>query len=211
MSDDQKQDPINIRPLDSTRSGEDLIGDTTGMTGITTGKTSYTSSTPTDDKKDENKNHLPGGLMDNNDSDASDSTMPITSDKQEKHNAQIGLSDARMDRVNDIASEPDEKETTDLMLNDKATPDTDNEKLHDALSDTSLEDNTINTTSAPYAQPYNQGEQSVSGSTPDPDADDDTLANAQAMGTQLEEDEEHPQELNLAGDIDKAEEYHRTH
>jgi hypothetical protein len=131
--------------------------------------------------------------------------------KLKKRNAQNNLSDTQIDRANEIASEPEEKETTDLMLNDKATPDSDNEKLHNALSDVSLKDDAANTTKSSYVQPYNQGEQSVSGTTPEPEADDDTLANAQAMGTQLEEDEEHPQELNLAADIDKAEEYHRTH
>lgn len=36
------------------------------------------------------------------------------------------------------------------------------------------------------------GEQSVSGSAPDSEADDDTLVNAQAVGMQLNEDSEHP-------------------
>lgn len=70
---------------------------------------------------------------------------------------------------------------------------------------------TVNTSDAPNQHEYNQGEQSVSGSTPDPESDDDTLENAHNMGLQLNEDDEHPQPLNLAADIDKAEEYHRTH
>jgi hypothetical protein len=59
--------------------------------------------------------------------------------------------------------------------------------------------------------PAQAGEQSVSGSTPDPTADDDTLETAHAMGQQLGEDEEHPQELDIARDIDEAEESIRTH
>lgn len=67
------------------------------------------------------------------------------------------------------------------------------------------------TTDAPTRQPSNQGEQSVSGSTPDLESDDDTLANAQEAGEQLDENEEHPKEIDLGGDVDKAEKYHRTH
>lgn len=59
--------------------------------------------------------------------------------------------------------------------------------------------------------PSVQGETSVSGDMPDPESDDDTLANAQFMGQQANEDEEHPQELDIARDLDEAEEYIRTH
>ena len=62
-----------------------------------------------------------------------------------------------------------------------------------------------NTTQAPNEQPYNQGEQSISGTTPDPESDDDTLQNAQDVGQQLGEDTEHPEELDIARDIDKGE------
>ncbi len=57
--------------------------------------------------------------------------------------------------------------------------------------------------------PSVQGSDAVSGSTPDPESDDDTLLNAHAMGLQLDEDIEHPKPLDLAGDINKAEKYHR--
>ena len=66
---------------------------------------------------------------------------------------------------------------------------------------------TLNATTSPAVQ----GEQAVNASTPDPDSDDDMLQNAQNMGFQLEEDEEHPKPLDMGSDIDKAEEYHRTH
>jgi len=69
----------------------------------------------------------------------------------------------------------------------------------------------INTLQAPYSQPENLGEQSVSGTTPDPSADDDTLENAHSVGTQLDEDEEHREEVDIARDIDAAENYIRTH
>lgn len=59
--------------------------------------------------------------------------------------------------------------------------------------------------------PETQGEQSISGTTAAPESDDDTLANAQAVGQQMRETEEKPQEVNIARDIDQAEEYKRTH
>jgi len=69
--------------------------------------------------------------------------------------------------------------------------------------------NNENTNDVASTQPYSQGEQSVSGSSPDPESDDDTLANAQAVGMQLLEDVEHPQEIDIARDIDAAERSHR--
>lgn len=55
------------------------------------------------------------------------------------------------------------------------------------------------------------GQQAGNASMPDPTADDDTLQNAHAVGSQADEDEEHPQELGVSRDIDKAQEYNRTH
>ncbi len=59
--------------------------------------------------------------------------------------------------------------------------------------------------------PHVAGEQGMNATNPDPASDDDTLANAQNVGLRLDEDEEHPQELDIGSDIDKAEEFHRTH
>lgn len=59
--------------------------------------------------------------------------------------------------------------------------------------------------------PSVQGETSDSGDMPDPDADDDTLANAQYMGMQPNETPEKPQEVDIARDVDNAEEYVRSH
>ena len=59
-------------------------------------------------------------------------------------------------------------------------------------------------TSNPSISSY--GEQSISGTSPDPSSDDDTLKNVHEMGMQKDEDTEHPQPLDLGGDIDKAEE-----
>jgi len=59
--------------------------------------------------------------------------------------------------------------------------------------------------------PSMRGGNSVSGSTPLPKSDDDTLQNAHQMGIAPNSDLEHPTELNLAKDIKSAEEYRKTH
>ena len=55
------------------------------------------------------------------------------------------------------------------------------------------------------------GNTSLSGSTPDLESDDDVLQSAHQMGIAPDADLEHPQELNVAKDVDDAEEYQRTH
>ena len=64
----------------------------------------------------------------------------------------------------------------------------------------------INTESVPYVHPENVGEQEISGSMPDPASDDDMLEVAQAVGTQLGETSEKPEEIDIGRDIDIAEE-----
>lgn len=53
------------------------------------------------------------------------------------------------------------------------------------------------------------GEEKISGSVPDLESDDDMLENAHEMGLYKADDGEHPQELNLAGEVMKAEENRR--
>lgn len=48
-------------------------------------------------------------------------------------------------------------------------------------------------------------EETISGSMPDPESDDDTLKNEQEWGLYLDSDSEHPQELDLAEEVAKAE------
>lgn len=52
-------------------------------------------------------------------------------------------------------------------------------------------------------------EQGLIGSEPDPEDinQDDWLDKAHKMGQQMEEDDEHPEEIDIARDIDKAEKY----
>lgn len=63
-------------------------------------------------------------------------------------------------------------------------------------------------------EPYNEGESSVSGSAPYVTSDDDTLQNAHNVGMQLGDTDDgdgNREELDIARDIDKAEEDLRTH
>ncbi len=69
---------------------------------------------------------------------------------------------------------------------------------------------TITTKPPSASSPEIQDEAWMGGSEPDPESDDDMLEVAHTMGQQLEEDEEHPKPINLARDIDKAEEFTRT-
>ncbi len=118
------------------------------------------------------------------------------------------MSDAKYKESMDIASEEDVD-----MPSDKnhggSIPYTVN--IQNASGDDSPGSDEINTESAPFNHPSNQGQQSISGSETDPTSDDDTLDAAQAVGTQMDEDEEHPRELDIASDIDRAEESIRNH
>ena len=80
--------------------------------------------------------------------------------------------------------------------------------IQNSSGDDSPNSQRINTETAPYHEAYNLGEQSVSGSSTDPTSDDDTLKNAHLVGQQAGEDDQldNPQEINIADDIDKAEE-----
>jgi hypothetical protein len=53
-------------------------------------------------------------------------------------------------------------------------------------------------------------EQKVSGSAPEVESDDDLLKNAKDVGEQLDEDEEHPQEIDIARDINDSEKHQRN-
>lgn len=59
--------------------------------------------------------------------------------------------------------------------------------------------------------PQEEGEESISGSMAGLESDDDVLATAHEMGIGLSGDYEHPKELNIARDMDRAEKYKRTH
>lgn len=53
------------------------------------------------------------------------------------------------------------------------------------------------------------GEQTISGSTPDPESDDNTLDTAHEAGLYENQDEEHPGEIGIAEEVNKDEQEHR--
>ncbi|MGH7203066.1 MAG: hypothetical protein ACREHC_01325 [Candidatus Levyibacteriota bacterium] len=199
------------QPMDPTKSGEDFIGDTTGLTGITTGSASKTSATPQDQPKDHNKNHLPGGTSESQTNDSSHGRLsPNINIDDEKYNKETlaGMSQVQRDIAEDIATEsdlPSSDTRTTQNNSDDDVPYTVNRR--NASGDDSPGSDELNTESAPYYQPENLGEQAISGSAPDPTADDDTLEVAHAAGTQLKEKDnlENPQPVDLAEDVDRAE------
>ena len=101
------------------------------------------------------------------------------------------------------------KISTDPLPEDQASPsDTISNKLAEATPGSTPTGNEV---FEEQDDTESQGEQSVSGTTPDPASDDDTLANAHNVGLRQDEDDEHPKELDVGSDMDKAEEYQRSH
>lgn len=202
------------QPMDPTTNAEDFLGDTTGLTGVTTGSAGKTSATPNDKSMDDNKNHLPGGMQEsttNEDTGRRLSPELYNTEEYDK-NTLKGMSQVRAAEAEDLATETDtesrENDTSPMDAN--ATPYTVNKQ--NASGDDSPGTDDINTSQAPFTHPSNEGQQSISGSEPDPTSDDDTLDVAHAVGSQLDEDDsmEHPQELDISRDIDKAEQDLRT-
>lgn len=197
------------QPMNPTTSGEDFLGDTTGMTGVTTGSANKTSATPNDAAKDENKNHLPGGILESQSTDDHGRRLSEEIDKPEEYdkNTLKGMSDAKVAEAEDLATESDiaSSDTTQTTSDPNASPYTVNKQ--NASGDDSPGAEDINTAHAPFMHPSNEGQQSISGTESDPTADDDTQAVAHATGIQIDEDTdmEHPEEVDLGSDIDKAE------
>lgn len=57
--------------------------------------------------------------------------------------------------------------------------------------------------------PQEEGESAVSGTEPDPESDDNALDVAKEVGLYPEANSENPSELNIAEQVEKAEEAHR--
>lgn len=140
-----------------------------------------------------------------------------------KEQNQEDMSDIYADAANNIASETSEKSVKSPALSQSAVTQQGAQTITTNENTISNEESGVvegtNTDSltknqgqiAAQESPDEAGEQSVSGDMPTPDSDDDTLANAQAVGTQTHEDPEHPEEVDIGRDVDEAEEYERTH
>ena len=204
----------SAQPMDPTTNAEDFLGDTTGLTGVTTGSAGKTSATPNDKPMDDNKNHLPGGIQESfTNEDTGRRLSPELYDTEEyDKNTLKGMSHVKVAEAEDLATEKDTEsnDSEASPIDADVIPFTVNKQ--NASGDDSPAADDINTSQAPFMHPSNEGQQSISGSEPDPTSDDDTLDAAHAVGSQLNEDDsmEHPQELDIARDINQAERDLRT-
>jgi len=182
--------------LDPTEDYEELITDTSGLTGTTTksGKGNNNNL----------QNTAPGGNIFKEGIDTVETTSVKAHHLQSSAGITVraGMSDAAYKTAKEMGDDPSDDSITDdpQLTQDDIT-----------YNATPGSDATGNKTLNVNSSPEEVGEQSMSGDMPDPASDDDTVANAQAMGLALDEDPEHPKELDIASDIDKAEEWHRTH
>lgn len=62
-----------------------------------------------------------------------------------------------------------------------------------------------------FTTPQLEGEESVSGSMPDPESDDDVLKNAHDMGLQRGETYDNAEIVDLGRDVDANERYQQDH
>ncbi len=223
MKDNKKTQPEE-RPIDPSRDAQDIFGDISGMTGVTTGNPKAVSAEPTDDVNNLDLEYEPGGVQDVKESPKGSLGVPKESYSERIYNKKIeqGMSTTYEDISNVVASDTSEEESPTPKATKSAVTEQGAETVvanENAITNTSeFEEGTnedpLTTEQGEFAaqeSPAEAGEQSVSGDMPTPDSDDDTLANAQAVGTQTEEDPEHPEELDIGRDIDEAEEYERTH
>jgi len=204
MSDDQQKSQnfatdVPERPLNPTTNAADLLGDTTGMTGVTQGSPQQTSAEPTANVQDDSGFQGAGIL--------SQQTNPTgipkeaVSDRIYDQNTSAGMSHVASSAASDTASEPaKENNSNDTTQTSPSLPNQPQAFGKQSPSPFPT------TQDASYIQIDNEGEQDAAGgTTPDPRSDDDSLEMAQQAGFQPDEDEEHPQPLDAARDIDIAE------
>lgn len=201
---------IRERPLDPSRNSSDLMGDPSGMTGWTVGSGADTSAEPTERQPD--TENLPGSIQENATShQPTGIPKESISDKVYNHNIWSNMSQTQGRESDDIAEEAESFTSVSDMIRDEESKEEGDSYNPDKLREESVGESgpIINTESAPYVHPENVGEQEISGSATDPNADDDMLANVQAVGGQLDEDADHPKELDTG--VDEAEEYIKHH
>lgn len=197
---------VDERPLNPTTNAADLFGDTSGLTGITQGSPQQTGAEPSEEMQDDS--YLRGGKSLNKQTNQTGIPKEAVSDKVYDENTFKGQSHVSRMRASDQAEEPDSDSepqvSSDSSNNDQAVT----VSFPTLSSETSTREdatNHRNDLTSPTATDAVEGEEWVGGDMPNVESDDDTLANAQMMGMQLGEDEEHPMELDIARDVDRAE------
>lgn len=179
------------RPIDPTKNAQDVFGDTSGLTGITTSSPQEGGADPTEKIPD--SSNLPGTLV--NEPKATPTygiPREATSNKVYKQNVRHGMSE-------------DEGKDSDERAAENETPNTNDYEQTLDIDDITQQGQPDEKYTKPTV-PSVVGEESISGDMPTPDADADMEQAAQDVGTQEEEDTEHPEELDIGRDIDKAEE-----
>lgn len=206
-------DTTKQRPIDPTTNASDIFGDTRGMSGATMSTPATSGAEPEDVIQDDST--FRGGVLpqaENNSGIKRDQT----GQKEYEKAVFQGMSQAAADRGEDIARED---EITPPPQEDTAiNPSSPKSSFGDLRSTDTGPTNSVAsphedtgdhdplTQDADNRQPYNVGESdAVGGTTPDPSSDDEALAMAQRAGTQLNETGENPQELDIARDVDEAE------
>lgn len=193
-------DPNLGKPLDPSADAERLMGDSTGNTGITTDATNEDGNSPNNVQID--KTHLPGGVQPN-DTKVTNS-MPHPTNPDQNSTMTQSLPDEAALRAQDIATEPSQAESVEVT-HEQTQNDIQQSQpgRTDLDGDPTIKNSMINTATPPHTT----DEQSVSGTTPDPEQiqQNTTLDMAQNMGLYENASDENPQELNIAAEIDKDE------
>lgn len=208
------------RPLDPTTNAQDMFGDTAGMTGVTQGGKQQSSAEPEERVRDTTMIH--GGVIQNPVQNTAGG-YPKSDVGTDEYNQQVqnGMSSVTRSAATDDATEPSNTANSSLTQPQPTTPEdieltksdssnTPNDQVVQTGIPSDFGKQTVSspyttTQDASYQQPENTGEQSASGTTPDPRSDDDALSMAQQAGFQINEDPEHPQPVDAARDIDTAE------
>lgn len=197
QADDQNFDThVAERPLDPTRNAADLIGDTSGLTGVTQGTPQQTGAEPEETIQDDS--YIQGGSAEHvQKPNPTGIPKEAVSDKLYQQQTKQGMSSYERQVANDTASEDETMNTQPAS----------GAAQIDSLTNTGILQDTdeADDYNSPNASPSVQGEQSVSGDMPAPESDDDTLQNAQNMGMQMDETTEHPEEVDIARDVDEGE------
>lgn len=185
MSDDQQNDPqYKAKPIDPSVNAEDVMGDTTGLTGVTT------NSGPNDpNPSDPDQNaKMPQSLPDDVATIALDrATEP---DQMDVDLTQLSGASANIDSL-DIDGGDEQQQTGGGVPSPIGATVDDSTKY-------------VTTQQAAYTQDHTIGEQDAAGgSNPDPATDD--VGEMRERVTGEPDDMENPQELNSAAKMDADE------
>lgn len=195
------------RPLDPTRDAADMLGDTSGLTGVTQGGPQQVGAEPDENIQDET--YFRGGVIEHpTKNNPTGIPKEALSDKVYNKNTLAGMSSVTQKASEDDASE-DERETG---MHVKIDVDSDgysdelhmegNENAEDAEKDT-------RTSEAPYQGPENLGQQDPAGGSESAPTGEDVGEISSRYGLDYDKDDDgegyENDELNTAEQVDEAE------